>query len=220
MELPLMIKFLIPIGLVIGSTVNGAPCYTDIKDGCDKNAVAIFVETKNTENGFCSEYINEQKQKVVRCYTTPPTPPESEPEKKNIVNTQPAPQQNQPIITPVIYQNQQINNYNSDNNYNGSERVSYWDGYWNGYNNFQGGYPNRPPPPPQNHRPPRPQRPPVNTASSMPIGQQHNGLRGQSAVPANTNNRPNYQRPQRPHRPQGNMYNRDDRPRSSAPLKR
>ncbi len=182
-----MIKFFIPFGLTIcSSIVYSAPCYTDIKDGCNDGSIPIFVKTENTDQRFCTEYTNEEKQKIVRCFTKLP-----EPEKQDDTQIKVA-EQRQPINQQLIYtnQSQQINNYynNSNENYNSSDS-GYWAGYWNGYNNnYQGNhYPNRPPPP-HNH-PPR--KPPVITYPSMPIGKKVNSKKWTSGAPRPSQNRPN-----------------------------
>ncbi|AZS49604.1 hypothetical protein DM558_01900 [Entomomonas moraniae] len=191
-----MFKFFIPFGLTIcSSIVNSAPCYTDIEDGCNDGSIPILVKTENTDQGFCTEYTNEEKQKIVRCFKKLP---ESEKQEDTQIKVA---EQRQPINQQLIYtnQSQQINNYynNYNENYNSRDSGSgYWAGYWNGYNNNYHGnhYPNRPPPP--HNRPPR--EPPVMTYPSRYVGKRVSSKIWTSSGPSRPQNRPNRPRPNKP----------------------
>lgn len=204
-----MIKFFIPFSLTMSSIANSAtPCYTDIQDGCIGSPIPIYVKTKDTDQGFCTEYTNEQKQKVVKCFKKAPKSQKKEDEQKEIANNTNKTEQVQPIIQQTFYnyQYQQTNNNNdTPNNYNNDD-LGYWNGYWNGYNNsyYQGNrYPNRPPHRPHN-RPP--QKPPVITTPSRPSGKTNGSSKLSSARPAYSKDKPYYSpRPNKPSR--GSLFN-------------
>lgn len=186
-----MIKLFIPFGLTISAIVTAAPCYTDIKDGCGNSPAPIYVKTKSTDQGFCTEYTNEHKQQIVRCFRIPELQEKQDPQQKNIAENNK--ELNQTTITQIIYNNppsQQINNYNENNS-----NTEYWTGYWNGYNNnYQDDYyPNRRPPPPPHNRPQKESA--VRVPHALAGSKINSSVRGS----ASSHNRPI--RPPKPHRP-------------------
>lgn len=180
-------KLFMPIGLTVGSLAIGAPCYTDIKDSCGDNSVAILVETKNTDNGLCTEYTNEDKEKIVRCHKNYPVPVRKKVVQNSFLQAEPV----------IIYNNQvqQITNYNNDNNNNNRNNDSgYWNGYWNGYYNDG----NHRPPRPEHHRPP-PRPPAAVTTPNRTVGGKNSYRRGSADESSHQNNKP--QKPNNQHSP-------------------
>lgn len=67
------IKKLILVTTLVLSSITmsyGNACYTDIGSCGDTDQEVINITTKNTNFGFCLDYFDESKQRVMYCYST------------------------------------------------------------------------------------------------------------------------------------------------------
>lgn len=172
------------------SIAYSSPCYTNTEDGCgNNNEKIIHVQTKDTDFGFCTEYLNNNNKKVVRCHSNLSEEEKLIAQEKAIAAAQKSKETaNTPVhsynfnYTVTSDSNQTSNNYNAGYSYGYNYRNNY-----NYYPNYYGNNYNRPRPPNHGHNNWRPPHKNQNvTLPSTPFGQKNNKMT--PARPSNNNN--------------------------------
>ncbi|UYZ82783.1 hypothetical protein MTZ49_09170 [Entomomonas sp. E2T0] len=190
------------------SIAYSSPCFTNTEDGCgSNNEKIIHVQTKDTNFGFCTEYLNNNNKKVVRCHANLSEEEKLIAQEKVIAAAQKSTETtNTPVhnynfsYTVASNSNQTNNNYNAGYSYGYNYRNNYYPNYYYG-NNY--------------HRPPHHdhQRPPNKnqnvTLPSAPIGKNNNNV-----TPTKPNNNSNM------HRPPNHRSGSRSSPRATLPSKK
>lgn len=206
------IKFLFFNITIIACTIGIAysePCFTDGENCGNSNEKVFHVQTVETSTGFCTEYLNEQNQKTLRCHQSPINLSATNINTKketltikatNTVNY--AHNISPPNVESSYHNNSNNNQYYSYPQYNYGSPYPYYQ------NHSNQGYYGRPNHRPNHNRPPRPpQNRPTYTAPGIPAKNgQHNNVSGVRPATIQNHNRPN-----------GNHHNQAPRPSGRNP---
>lgn len=174
------------------SIAYSSPCYTNTEDGCgNNNEKIIHVQTKDTDFGFCTEYLNNNNKKVVRCHSNLSEEEKLVAQEKAIAAAQKPEETNTAPVnnynfnyTVTSDSNQTNNNYNAGYSYGYNYRNNYYPNYYYG-NNY-----NRPRPPNHGHNNWRPPHKNQNVTPSIPFGQKNNKMTPAKPIKNNNIHRP------------------------------
>ncbi|MFD1259751.1 hypothetical protein [Entomomonas asaccharolytica] len=181
------------------SMAYSSPCYTNTEDGCgNSNEKVIHVQTKDTGFGFCTEYLNNNNEKVTRCHSELSEEEKLIAQQKAIAEAQ-APKQTTSTTSVNNYNynynvvpnsNQVSNTYSTGYNYGYSYGYNYYRNNYNYYPNYYYSNKYHRPRPPNHHNHQRPPHKNQNiTLPSISFGQKNN------MTPTRPRNNSNISRP-------------------------